>query len=364
MGVTRLTSSPTTSLPRPTLLDCTLRDGSYALDFQFTADDTSAICKALEAAGLQWLEVGHGVGLCASQRGFGDAAETDVAYMKAAASSLTNAKWGMFCIPGIATLDALREAIDQGMAFVRVGSNLENYSTVQPFVELARKHGLFTCVNFMKSYTRPPADFAQYAAYAESYGADLVYLVDSAGGMLPEQVKSYVEEVRNRTASLRLGFHGHHNLGLGVANALCATELGVDFIDVSLQGFGRSAGNTPSEQFVCALMRKGIDLNIDPIALMDISERHIRPLQTIGGVDSLDVISGLALFHSSYMGTIEKFARKYRVDPRRLIVAVCEIDQTNAPAELVEAQAARLAAAGVHGAWKALYKHYYGEEQH
>ena len=353
----------TEKLQIPSLLDCTLRDGSYAINFQFTFEDTRTICQALEDVGVEWIEVGHGVGLCASQRGYGDAAETDVAYMEAAASVLNRANWGVFCIPGIATVEALKEAIDHGIRFVRIGVNSESYREVRPFVELARKHDLLTCVNFMKSYTCSPKDFAWYAKEAEAYGVDLVYLVDSAGGMLPEQVTNYVEAVRARSNSLRLGFHGHNNLGLGVANALRAVELGVEFIDVSLQGLGRSAGNTCSEQFVCALMRKGIDLNIDPIALIDIAERHIRLLQTGGGVDSLDVISGLALFHSSYMGIIEKYALKYRVDPRALIVAVCEIDQANAPEDMVEAQAARLAGAGKHGAWKALYKHYYGKEQ-
>ncbi len=348
----------------PTLLDCTLRDGSYAVNFQFAADETQAICAALEGAGVGWIEVGHGVGLCASQRGYGDAAETDAGYMDAAAAALTRSRWGMFCIPGIATLDALKEAIAHGMGFVRIGVNLESYRDVQPFVELARQHDLFTCVNFMKSYARPPADFARYALEAEAYGAHLVYLVDSAGGMLPEEVTRYVEAVRARSETLRLGFHGHNNLGLGVANALRAAELGVEFIDASLLGLGRSAGNTPSEQLVCALIRRGIDMNIDPIALMDIADRYIHPLQQAGGVDSLDLVAGLALFHSSYMGIIQKYATKFRIDPRRLIIAVCEHDQVNAPEALVEAQAIRLAEAGAHGPWKALYKHYYGEEQH
>ena len=112
------------------------------------------------------------------------------------------------------------------------------------------------------------------------------------------------------------------------------------------------------------LLKKGIDLNLDPIALLDISERFINSYHTIGSVSSLDVISGLALFHSSYMGTIQKYARKFRVDPRRLMIAVCEVDQVNAPENLVEAQAAKLAKAGSRGPWKAIYKHYYGQEQH
>lgn len=348
---------------KPVLLDCTLRDGSYAVDFQFTADDTRSICAGLESVGVEWIEVGHGVGLGASTRGFGDAAETDEAYMKAAASALGKARWGMFCIPGVATLEQLREAIGHGMKFVRIGVTCDDHRAAAPFVELARRHDLFTCVNFMKSYTRPPAEFARVAGAVEGDGAQLVYLVDSAGGMLPEQIASYVEAVRARSDTVRLGFHGHDNLGLAVANSLRAFELGVTTIDVSLSGLGRGAGNTPAERFVCAMMRKGIDCGIDPIALMDLSEQYVVPLEAMGGSMSLDVVSGLALFHSSYMGTIRKYAAKYRVDPRRLIVSVCQFDQIDAPEALVEARAKALAESGVHGSWKSLYKHYYGHEQ-
>lgn len=352
-----------TTIQKPTLLDCTLRDGSYAVNFQFTAQDTRNIGCALEDAGIEWIEIGHGVGLGASEKGYGVAAETDVNYMKAAQESYKKAKWGMFCIPGIATLENLQEAIDHGMKFVRIGISYENYKNVKPFVELAKKHNLFTCVNFMKSYTCSPADFAFYAQEAEKYGANLVYLVDSAGGMLPEEITQYIEAVKSKTKTLKLGFHGHNNLGLGTANALRSIDMGVEFIDVSLQGMARGAGNTSAEQLICAMIRKGVDLNIDPIALMDIGEKYITPLQASGNLTSIDVISGLALFHSSYMGIIQKYASQYRVDPRRLIVAVCEEDKANAPEKLVEAQAKKLADAGVHGNWKSLYNHYYGQEQ-
>lgn len=347
----------------PGIMDCTLRDGSYAIAFQFTAGDTRAICEGLEAAGVNLIEVGHGVGLGASLKGFGDAAETDLGYMKAAASALTAARWGMFCIPGIATLDDLRLAIDQDMRFVRVGVDFDEFRAAEPFVDLARRHGLLTCVNFMKSYTRPPSEFGRLVRVVEGYGADVVYIVDSAGGMLPDQIAAYVQAVREHTASVRLGFHGHNNLGLGVANSLRAVQQGVEIIDVSLMGLGRGAGNTPIEQFICALIRTGIDSDIDPLALLDLSDSLIMPLEAMGGSPSLDVVSGLALFHSSYMGTIQKYAAKHRVDPRRLILAVCAFDQTRAPGDLVESKAIDLARAGVHGSWKSLYRHYYGREQ-
>ncbi len=347
----------------PNIMDCTLRDGSYAVGFQFTADDTKVIAAGLEEAGVELIEVGHGVGLGASQKGYGDAAETDHGYMQAAAGALTVARWGMFCIPGIGTLDHVRQAIDEGMGFLRVGVTFDEFEGAEAFVDLARRHGLLTCVNFMKSYTRPPLEFARLVAEVEGYGTDVVYLVDSAGGMLPEQVSAYVEAIRERASSVRLGFHGHNNLGLGVANSLRAVGLGVEIVDASLTGLGRGAGNTPLEQLVCGLIRSGIDCGIDLLEILDLADRHIVPLDVMRGSPSLDVVSGLALFHSSYMGTIRKHAEKHRVDPRRLILAVCAVDQTNAPDALVEEKARELARARAHGTWKSLYRHYYGREQ-
>ena len=350
-------------MKKPRILECTLRDGSYAINFQFTAQDTRKIVGALEEIGFDMIEVGHGMGLGASEKGKGVAAETDEVYLKATAETVKNADWGMFCIPGIAELRHVDMAADHGMKFIRVGTNIEDYKDSKPFIEKAKKRGMFVCSNFMKSYVSKPEDFANYALESQKYGSDMIYIVDSAGGMFPEDIEKYVKAVREKSETLRLAFHGHHNLGLGIINALKAVELGVEVIDTSLQGFGRSAGNTSTEQFLCALMRKGVKMDIDPIAAMDVAEKHIQPLIQSNGINSVDIVAGLSLFHSSYLPVIEKCATKYRVDPRRLIVAVCEHNRMEAPRDLVEEQAKLLAEAGVHGSWKPLYRHYYGGEQ-
>lgn len=327
----------------PRILECTLRDGSYAISFQFTAADTSVIAGALEEVGFDLIEIGHGIGLGASERGMGVAAETDEGYMKAAADTLRQAAWGMFCIPGIATVDHINLAADYGMNFIRVGTNVTEVDQARPFIERAKAHGMTVYANFMKSYASPPEEFAELTARAAGFGVDAVYLVDSAGGMFPEDVRHYVEAVR-RLTPVALGFHGHHNLGMGVANALTAVEVGVEIIDSSLQGFGRSSGNTPTEQFLCALERRGLGIGIDPIRVMDIGEQYIQPLITSRGHGSIDTVSGYAQFHSSYMGVIREFASKYRIDPRRLIIAICAVDKVNAPRDLVEELARKLAA--------------------
>ena len=351
------------SLGNLRILECTLRDGSYRINFQFTREDTRVIAEALESAGFNMIEVGHGIGLGASDSGNGVAAESDETYMKAVAETLSTADWGMFCIPGVAKLDHLDLAANYGMPFVRIGVNVEDHADALPFIKRAKRHGMYVCTNFMKSYVTSPERFAEFAVESQEAGSDLVYIVDSAGGMLPGEIEAYIAAIRSRSASLAIGFHGHNNLGMAVANCLTAVEHGATLIDSSLQGFGRSAGNAPTEQLVCALIRAGYDLSVDPIAVMDCGELHIQPRITSKGLSSMDVVAGLAQFHSSYMPLIEKYATEYRVDPRHLIIAVCKKDRIEATDGLVKAEAEHLARQGVRGTWRPLYEKYVGGEQ-
>ena len=347
----------------PKILEVTLRDGSYCINFQFSKEETYNLTNALENLGFELIEVGHGLGLGASKKGKGIALETDESYMESAANAINKSKWGMFCIPGIAELDDLDAAIDYKMDFIRIGTNIEDYKQSKCFIEKAKTSGMFVCSNFMKSYVCTPAKFAEYAQSVEYWGSDVIYIVDSAGGMLPEQLEEYYIAIKEKCATIKVGYHGHDNLGLGVANALKAADLGIDIIDTSLQGFGRSAGNTCTERFISAMVLKGLDMGFDPIEVMDIGEKYIQPLINKKGIDSIDTVSGLALFHSSYMPVIEKYSNKYGVDPRKLIVSVCEENKFEASDELVERKAKHLLDLGIKGNWKAFYSHYYGEEQ-
>jgi len=324
-----------------TILDTTIRDGSYAIDFQFTAKDTAIIAAALESAGLEIIEVGHGVGLNASNAGKGVAAATDEEYMKAAASVLKKAKWGMFFIPGIGRKDDLKLAADYGMNIVRVGTNVTEIEEAEEFIQYAKKLGMFVSSNLMKSYVLPPKEFAQKAKLAQDYGVDIVYLVDSAGGMFPDDIEKYLSAMKNYI-NIPIGIHCHENLSLGIANTLKAIECGATMVDSSLQGMGRSAGNPSTEVLVTVLKKKGFDIKIDINRLMDIGENLIKPLIHKHGFDSIAITSGYAGFHSSYLNTILKYADRYQIDARDLIVGVCEQEQVYAPEELVEEVAEKL----------------------
>ncbi|MEI7752355.1 MAG: 4-hydroxy-2-oxovalerate aldolase [Candidatus Omnitrophota bacterium] len=323
------------------ILDTTLRDGSYAINFSFTADDTAVICRELEGAGIEYIEIGHGVGLNASNAGHGVAAATDEEYMAAARRSLKKSKYGMFCIPGIANLTDLDLAADHGMDFIRIGTNVDAIEKAEPFIQKAKKSGMLVAANFMKSYALSPKEFALKVKQAESYGADIVYFVDSAGGMLPRTIDDYIHAVRKKT-KVDFGFHGHNNLGLAMANTLRAAELGVRFIDASLQGLGRSSGNACTEILVAALAKCGVKTGVNFLRLLKIGQKYIQPLITKRGEAALDIVSGYAEFHSSYMPKILKCAAKYQVDPEILIIEVCKISRVDVDEEKLNVAARKI----------------------
>ena len=346
--------------PCPAILDCTLRDGSYVIDFGFTRADTYEFVHSLSECGFPYIEVGHGIGLGASRKGMGVAAATDEEYMAAAYRACRKpAQWGMFAIPDIASIEDVDLAAKHEMGFIRIGCEVANVESAKPFIERARHHGIYVFSNLMKSYAAPVGEFVVAALKCVEYGAQCVYIVDSAGGMLPGEILDYANALRDAWPGVKLGFHGHNNLGMGVANALTCAGYAFDVIDVSLQGLGRSGGNVPAEQFISALFRVGYDVPYDPVAVMQAGDELVR--QYVQPISSLDVTAGLAQFHSSYMPRILSVAKSKRVDPRRLILAVCERDKLNAPLSLIEECAAEIEGAQPPSAL--VTKAYYGEEQ-
>lgn len=308
------------------LLECTLRDGSYAVNFSFTSADTSTICGELEKAGFEYIEIGHGVGLNASNCGYGAAVQTDEEYMIAAETTLKKAKYGMFCIPGIARLKDIDIASKHKMGFIRIGTNVTEVETSESFIKKAKDRGMFVTSNFMKSYAMSPKEFAKKVKLSEKYGSDMVYIVDSAGSMFGDDIKKYFKAIRE-VSNIPLGFHGHDNLGLAVSNSIEAGKMGIKFIDSSLQGLGRSAGNAATEILVAAFLKLGYKIDINFLKLLDIGQQYINPLITLRGKTPLDIVSGYAEFHSSYMHFIHKYSAKYKIRPEILIIEMCKVDK-------------------------------------
>lgn len=302
------------------ILDTTIRDGSYAVDFKISCTDVEQLVEKDEKLGIKYIEIGHGLGLNASSMEHGFSLHTDIEYMQAAQNKIINAQYGFFCIPGIARLEDLKSAKEQGVSFVRIGVNADSVSNALEYVRYAKSIGLTVMINFMKSYLVNPEDFAENAIIAEENGANYVYLVDSAGCMMPEQIQEYYSEVRKRS-KIRLGFHGHNNLGLAVYNSIYCAELGFDLIDCSFQGIGRSLGNTSVEMFVMSMKKRGYNLNMDIPRLLEYGFVIIKDLMGNKSISPLDLICGYTGFHSSFLKDIYRCCERYKVDPLRLILA-------------------------------------------
>lgn len=322
------------------VLDATLRDSGYAIHFQFSARDTRNLCQGLEKAGVAMIEVGHGLGLGASSVKHGVALETDEDYLSAAAGALTKARFGAFFIPGIGSKENIAGAVRQGMHFVRVGYEVTEIDIARPFVDYAKELGLEVSLNPMKSYAVSSAEFGRIAERVEGWGSvDTLCVVDSAGSMLPRDVAEYTRAAREH-CSLALGFHGHNNLGMANANCLAAVEEGASFVDGTLRGMGRSAGNAQTEILAYALHKAGYQSDVDPVTLFNVITTYLEPLMLQPqGIPPLEALYGMTQFHSSHLPRFRRALAKFDVDLKRLIMAVSKIDCINPSDDLIESVA-------------------------
>lgn len=308
------------------VMDCTLRDGSYAVNFQFDSTFTHSLSSSLDKLGFSLIEIGHGAGIGASEK-IRRAASSDLEYARAANDAVSEGKWGMFAIPGIAEIGETRAIVDQGMGFLRVGIDVDDLEAGIKFLTQLPANGLDIFVNFMKSYAVPPSVLLERAKKVlDCKNISGVYLVDSAGGMLPDDIARYADSLEPLLSLTELGFHGHDNLGLAVSNSLYLAQRGFTLIDSTLQGIGRSSGNAPTERLVAVFLKLGILTNLNLTSLLKISDELVRPRIPFAGHSGLDTYAGYVQFHTSYMERLLAASRDFDVDPFSLMKGVCELD--------------------------------------
>jgi 4-hydroxy-2-oxovalerate/4-hydroxy-2-oxohexanoate aldolase len=299
-----------------------LRDGMHAKKEQMSIDQFVAIATALDAAGVPLLQATHGAGLGGNSLQHGFAPHSNEEYLRAVSAVVKQARVSVLLIPGLGTMRELQSAYDCGARSVHVATHCTEADTSPQHIAFARKLGMDTSGFLMMAHLNTPEGLARQGKLMESYGANSVYITDSAGYMLTEDVRRAVATLRAvLKPETEIGFHGHNNLGMGIANSLVAIEEGASRIDASVAGLGAGAGNTPLEVFAAVCERMGIVTGVDLFKLMDMAEDLIVPMMDhMVRVDRESLTLGFAGVYSTFLLHSKRAAQRYGVPARDILV--------------------------------------------
>jgi 4-hydroxy 2-oxovalerate aldolase len=304
------------------ITDTSLRDGSHHKRHQFTADEVRSIVAALDDAGVPVIEVTHGDGLGGSSFTYGFSRTPEQELITVAAETARDARIAFLMLPGVGVKDDILVARDNGASICRIATHCTEADIAVQHFGLARDRGLETVGFLMMAHSQPPETLAKQARIMADAGCQCVYVVDSAGALVLEQVSERVSAlVAELGDDAQVGFHGHENLGLAVANSVLAYRAGARQIDGSARRFGAGAGNTPTEAFVGVCDKLGIETGIDFFKIVDAAEDVVLPaMPEECKLDRMALLMGYAGVYSSFLKHAYRQAERYQVSGAEILV--------------------------------------------
>ncbi|OLE29650.1 MAG: 4-hydroxy-2-oxovalerate aldolase [Actinobacteria bacterium 13_1_20CM_3_71_11] len=308
------------------LTDSTLRDGSHALAHQFTEGQVRAIVHALDRAGVEVVEVAHGDGLGGSSFTYGFSRVDELDLIAAAVDEARTARIAVLLLPGVGTIEHLRKAHGAGAAVARIATHCTEADVSIQHFAAARDLGMETVGFLMLSHRIGPAALARQARVMVDAGAQCVYVVDSAGAMVLADAQARVAAlVAEIGAQAQVGFHGHQNLSLGVANSVLAVQGGARQVDGALCALGAGAGNAPTEVLAATFAKLGIETGLDVDGVLAAAQDVLRPtLPRVPVADRSAIVQGYAGVYSSFLLHAERAARRYGVPAHEILQRVGE----------------------------------------
>jgi 4-hydroxy-2-oxovalerate aldolase len=302
------------------ITEVALRDGSHAVAHQYTVGKVLAIAKGLNEAKVPYIEVSHGDGLAGSSLQYGFSRTNELELIEAAVSVCDTSKVAVLLLPGIGTVKDLKQAANLGVKMARVATHVTEADVSAQHIDVAKSLGLETVGFLMMSHMASVAQLVEQAKLMESYGADIVYMVDSAGALLPHEVTERIKALKEHVG-VEIGFHGHNNLSLAMGNTLAAIEAGATRIDGSIRCLGAGAGNTQTEVLVAVLDRLGIQTGVDLYKIMDLAENVVAPiLPKPQEITKDSLVLGYAGVYSSFLLHAQRAAKKYNIDSRDILI--------------------------------------------
>jgi 4-hydroxy 2-oxovalerate aldolase len=303
------------------ITDTTLRDGSHAMAHQFTGEQVRDTVRALDRAGVEVIEVTHGDGLGGSSFNYGFSRTDELKLIAAAREEAKQAKIAVLLVPGIGTADDLRRAHDAGAELVRVATHCTEADVSPQHFGVARELGMETVGFLMMAHRTPPEDLAKQARIMVDAGCQTPYVTDSAGALLMHEAKARFEALVAEVGDEAwVGYHGHQNLSLGIANSVLAYEAGVRYIDGSMCALGAGSGNSPTEVLAAVFDRLGIATGLDVLALLDAAEDVVHPyLHRWPKMDRNAIVQGWAGVYSSFLLHAERAAERYKVPAHEIL---------------------------------------------
>ncbi|MFC4055052.1 4-hydroxy-2-oxovalerate aldolase [Actinomadura syzygii] len=328
------------------ITDSTLRDGSHAMAHRFTEEQVRGVVHALDAAGVEVIEVTHGDGLGGSSFNYGFSLEDDVRLVAAAVDEATQAKIAVLLLPGLGTVEDLKLAHDAGASVARIATHCTEADVSLQHFAAARDLGMETVGFLMLSHRIGPDELAKQARIMVDGGAQCVYVVDSAGALVlgdaQERISALVKEIGHEA---QVGFHGHQNLSLGVANSVLAQQNGARQIDGALCALGAGAGNSPTEVLVATFERLGVPTGVDVQGALAAADDVVKPfLHRLPFADRGAITQGYAGVYSSFLLHAERAAERYGVPAHEILQKVGEAGYVGGQEDMIIDVALQLAA--------------------
>ncbi|EJS55198.1 4-hydroxy-2-oxovalerate aldolase [Bacillus nitratireducens] len=297
-----------------------LRDGSHVMKHQFTEKQVRSVTRALDEAGMHYIEVSHGDGLGGATLQYGKSLVNEMKLIEAAVDECKQAKVAVLLIPGIGTIHELKQAANIGAKLVRVATHVTEADVSAQHIQFARELGMEVCGFLMMAHSAPVEKLVEQAKLMEDYGAEAIYVTDSAGALLPHEVRERIRALR-QSLNIEIGFHGHNNLSVAVANTVTAIEEGATRIDGSVRCLGAGAGNAQTEVLLAVLDRMGYKLDIDLYKMMDVAEEVVAPLLPVPQeIQKGSLVMGYAGVYSSFLLHAERAAKRFNVDARDILI--------------------------------------------